>query len=282
MKRAYISILCIIFSAMCAFAVELVNPTGSRIIDHSSFHTGVDVMSKPGEKIFSMIVGKVIRLEGAENANWHGIIIKGTDDDSIYTLRILGVRPSIEAEAKTDAQTIIGVAEDPGIDFPGIKAYLHIELYQNGKRIDPTKFIASRLKDRPMVHPATAVDVDSRIDQLVYKAKNLEKESKYFEAIDVYTEALRCPSWESTNTNILHYIADNYARLGKFTEAVKVQKDMLMKLTSELNYSAGALPDKSLGVIAAVNTEESLRVLIANHSANLKAYEENKQTYINY
>jgi hypothetical protein len=95
-------------------------------------------------------------------------------------------------------------------------------------------------------------------------------------------EALKQPAWETTNTYILHYIADNYAQLGKFTEAVKTQKDMLTKLNYELEYSRGSLPNKNLGVIVSVNTEESLCVLIGNHSANLKAYEEKKQTYIHY
>ena len=57
---------------------------------------------------------------------------------------------------------------------------------------------------------------------------------------------------------------------------------MLTKLNYELEYFHGSLPNKSLGVIASVNTEESLRVLIGNHSANLKAYEEKKQTFIHY
>ena len=283
MKRVYIFILfisIIVLSSMCAFADT--PPTPGRIIDHSPFHTGVDVFSKPGEKIYSPIVGKVIRIEGAENVNWHGIIIKGSDDDSNYTLRILGIKPLIDVEAKVDARTILGTAEDPSIDFPGIKPYLHFELYQDGKRIDPIKFVAERLRDRSIIDAAVGIDYDSKIIQLVNKAKNLGKEAKYFEAINVYMEALKYPSWETTNTYILHYIADNYAQLGKFTEAVKRQKEMLQRLNYELEYSLGSLPNKSLGVIAAVNTEESLRVLIGNHSMNLKAYEEKKQTYIHY
>lgn len=286
MKRAYIFIpfiSIIILSSMCAFAGEpYVNPTGGRIIDHSPFHTGVDVFSKPGEKIYSMIVGKVIRIEGAENVNWHGIIIKGSDDDSNYTVRILGIKPLIDVEAKVNVRTVLGIAEDPGIDFPGIKPYLHFELYQDGKRIDPTQFVVERLRGRSIIDPAIWIDYNSKINQLVNRAKNLEGERKYFEAINVYMEALKYPSWETTNTYILHYIADNYARLGKFTEAARTQKEMLQKLNYELEYSLGSLPNKSLGVIAAVNTEESLRVLIGNHLMNLKAYEEKKQTYIHY
>jgi hypothetical protein len=268
---------------MCAFADEpYVNPTGGRIIDHSPFHTGVDVFSKPSEKIYSVIVGKVISIEGAENVNWHGIIVKGSNDDSKYIVRMLGIKPLIDVGAKVDTRTVLGFAEDPGIDFPGIKPYLHFELYQDNKRIDPTKFVAERLRDRPIIDPAVGIDYNSKINQLVNRAKNLEREKKYFEAINVYREALKYPSWETTNTYILHYIADNYAQLGEFTEAVKTQKEMLQRLNYELEYSLGSLPNKSLGVIAAVNTEESLRVLIGNHSLNLKAYKEKKQTYLHY
>jgi len=283
MKRAYIFVLfitIIALSSICAFADQL--PTRGRIIDHSPFHTGVDVFSKPGEKIYSPIVGKVTRIEDGENVNWHGIIIKGSDDDSNYTLRILGIKPLIDVEAKVDARTILGIAEDPSIDFPGIKPYLHFELYQDGKRIDPIKFVAERLRGRSIIDAAIGIDYNSKIIQLVNKAKNLGKEGKYFEAINVYMGALKYPSWETTNTYILHYIADNYAQLGKFAEAVKTQKEMLQRLNYELEYSLGSLPNKSLGVIAAVNNEESLHVLIGNHSMNLKAYEEKKQTYIHY
>jgi len=166
--------------------------------------------------------------------------------------------------------------------FPGVKPYLHIEVYQDGKRIDPTNFIAARIENRPIVCPAVKVDYNLKINNLIARAKGLEKDAKYLEAIDVYLEALKQPAWETTTTYILHYIADNYARLGNFAEAVRTQREMLRMLDYELKYSRGALPDKSLGVIAAVNTEESLSILIANHSANLKAYEENKQTYIHY
>jgi tetratricopeptide (TPR) repeat protein len=283
MKRVYIFILIIstiVISSMGTFAAT--PPTSGRIIDHSPFHTGVDVFSKPSEKIYSPIVGNVIRIERAENVNWHGIIIKGIDDDSNYTLRILGIKPLINVAAKVDARTILGIAEDPGIDFPGIKPYLHFELYQDGKRIDPIKFVTDRLPHRSIIDAAIGVDYDSKIIQLLNKAKNLGKDAKYSEAINLYLEALKYPSWETTNTYILHYIADNYAQLGKFAEAVKTQKEMLKRLNYELEYSLGSLPDKSLGIIAAVNTEESLRVLIGNHSMNQKAYEEKKQTYIHY
>jgi len=287
MNRKYVTIfLCISVVAFCSYIVfaseQFINPTGGKKIDHSTFHTGIDVFSKPGEKVYSIIVGKVLRVESDEKSSWRGLTIKGIGDDVNCTVRILGINPITDVGTKVDLQTVIGIAQDPSIEFPGIKSYLHIELYQDGKRVDPTKFIASRLKDRPMIHPAVGIDYDRKINQLVASAKNLEKETKYAEAINVYLEALKQPTWEATNTYILHYIADNYAQLGKFTEAVKTQKEMLTKLNFELEYSRGFLPNIRLGVIAAVNTEESLYVLIGNHSANLNAYEEKKQTYIHY
>jgi len=287
MKQKHVNIIiCIFVFAFylnIAFAGDLfVSPTSGKIINHSPFHTGIDVFSEPGEKVYSVIVGKVLRVESDDKSSWRGLIIGGMANDVNYTVRMLGITPIIDVGSKVDLQTAIGVAQDPGIVFPGVKPYLHIEVYRDGKRIDPTNFIAARIKNRPIVHPAVEVDYNLKINDLVAKAKSLEKDSKYLEAIDVYLQALKQPAWETTTTYIMHYIADNYAQLGKFAEVVKTQREMLRMLDYELKYSSGALPDKSLGVIAAVNTEESLRILIANHSANLKAYEENKQTYIHY
>jgi hypothetical protein len=182
MKRKHVSLilLCFFVVAFCsyvAFASELfVNPTGGKKINHSPFHTGIDVFSKPSEKVYSMIVGKVLRIESDEKSSWCGLTIKGNNDDVNYAVRILGINPITDVETKVDLQTAIGIAQDPSIDFPGIKPYLHIELYQDGKRIDPTNFIVSRLKDRPMVHPAVGIDCNRKINQLVDSAKGLERE----------------------------------------------------------------------------------------------------------
>lgn len=276
-------IFVIAFYLNVAFASDLfVSPTSGKIVNHSPFHTGIDVFSTPSEKVYSVIVGKILRIESDDKSGWRGLTIEGTANDAKYTVRMLGIIPIVNEGSEVDLQTAIGVAQDPGTVFPGVKPYLHIEVYQDGKRIDPTNFIAARIKNRPIVHPAAKVGYNLKINDLIAKAKDLEKETKYLEAIDVYLEAMKQPVWETTATYILHYIADNYARLGNFAEAVKTQREMLKTLDYELKYSSGALPDKSLGVIAAVNTEESLRILIANHSANLKAYEESKQTYIHY
>ncbi|MDH5409362.1 MAG: M23 family metallopeptidase, partial [Gammaproteobacteria bacterium] len=230
-------------------------------------------------KIFlSPISGKIARLEKSDISSWQGLVIEGIGSDSKYSARILGIRPSVKTGDSIEKGSVLGSTQDPRDQFNDLSPYLHIELYLNGKRIDPTKFVMEKIKTRPLIHPGRNSRFNFKHNRLVSEALQLEKTNKHDLAIEKYKQSLNYPSWESSNTYVMHYIANNYAKIGAFKKAVIVQNNMLHILKQELNYALGNLPSKKLGIIAASNSEQSLRILISNHSLNLEAYKSKKQT----
>lgn len=240
---------------------------GFRIIDHDPNHTGIDLKFFVGEAVTSPIDGVVqhIVANSTVTSKWRGLVINGTDDEDELHLRLLGIAAAVELGAPIKSGEFIGRIQDASKDFPGLRPYLHLEVYKNGARIDPTEWASENWPRRTIFYPRRGMgsrSVPWANLRLLSEAKRLENLEDYEGAVVTYEKALRWPDWEVTNTAIYRWIAQTYALLGRFDAAARAQETYLQSLRLELQFSEGALPDASLGTIAAVQTPESLRIYI--------------------
>ena len=115
---------------------------GFRIIDHDPNHTGIDLKFFVGEAVTSPIDGVVqhIVANSTVTSKWRGLVINGTDDEDELHLRLLGIAAAVELGAPIKSGEFIGRIQDASKDFPGLRPYLHLEVYKNGARIDPTEW----------------------------------------------------------------------------------------------------------------------------------------------
>jgi tetratricopeptide (TPR) repeat protein len=258
-------------------------------VDHSHYHMGRDVGCRPGERVTSPLRGVVAGFVApvTPRSHWQGIVLRGTGRDAGLMVRILGIRPTVSIGTGVDTFTVIGRAQDARDDYSDLRPYLHVELYEGGIRTDPVDWLlgatSREWRERhPFMDPQAQSELFFRHDQLLSAGLLRELAGDYGAAIRRYTEALDYPKWEDTQSEAYHYLARSQAALGDFEEATITQQALLALLEFELACSEGELPDHALGPVAACRGPDSLRLLIHNHTLNLRAYEARRQTVYIY
>lgn len=261
---------------------DVANKIGGKIIDHDAKHTGIDLFSQPGKKFFAPITCKVIRIEKDTVSDWTGLIIEGYENYKNLKLRILGVKPSVKVGQEVKRGELLGITQDPRIEYSDIRPYIHFELYDNNKLVNPIDLAKKIFQDRPIINAGSDSNFMFPRHKFFDEAQLLGSRGDFRGAIVKYKQSLKYPYWEITNNNVYHYLADNYAKLGEFSNAVQAQSKLVEILKMELEFASRNIPDKKLGVIAAVNSVDSLMILINAHEANLSSYESHGQTVIYY
>ncbi len=100
-------------------------------------HGGLDLVKKEGQAIYAPISGKMTRhpnpYEGDNVLN--GVEVVGTK----YKVKIFYVEPSVKIGQRVRKGQKIGTAQSVAKKYgAGMTNHVHIEYYQDGKRIDPT------------------------------------------------------------------------------------------------------------------------------------------------
>jgi len=280
--KSYLLIVLLISLVGELHATSQVNPTGGEVINHGPWHTGVDLDSSPGEKLTFPIASEVMRIETDLVSSWRGIILRGTGDYSGYKFRLLGLQPFVEPGATIGKNTIIGEVQDPRHEFPDLNPYIHFEVYENDTLIDPTPLASEFFPDRKIVNPGAKSSFMFPHYKLLNEAAAWRGDGEIELEIIAYEKALKLPDWETIPIFALHHLADSYASIGDFENAVRVQEKLVRVLRLQLEFAAGKVPSAELGVIAAVNREQSLNILINAQTMNLDAYKANEQTAIHY
>jgi hypothetical protein len=274
-------ILLTLFSATVN-AAEFVNPTGGRAINHDPGHKGVDLYSQPNEEFFFPVPTEVIRIEKDQISNWEGLSLRGKNQYAKYSFRILGIKPSVKLNQQLSEIEILGLTQDPAKEFKGIKPYVHFEVYENGALINPTEIAKKLFPKRPTINAGIESGYNFPFYSYLDEGKEYESKGELNKAKESYISALKFPLWEIAPNGAMQSLANCYAELSDFQNAVRVQEMLIDSLKLQKNYSLGSIPSPKLGVIAAVNSEESLNILIAAHEANLSAYKSNEKTLVRY
>lgn len=111
---------------------------GNRI--GTRYHGGVDFVTTPGEKIFSPISGKVVRISDAYKSNNNGLKAIVIESNG-YTTKVLYVNPSssVTVGSKVKAGSVIGKAQDLSVKFKGdMTNHVHLTILdQQGRRVSP-------------------------------------------------------------------------------------------------------------------------------------------------
>lgn len=106
-------------------------------------HAGVDIAVSPYSSIYSPMDGYVTRMYNVytDTTEYKGIEISGTGLYSGYSMKIMYMQPDTAMIGQyVYRYDILGYAQDISARYSGITPHVHIEVYQNGVRIDPTPF----------------------------------------------------------------------------------------------------------------------------------------------
>lgn len=107
-------------------------------------HKGIDLVVKPGEKVYSPFSGTLIRLENAYVAN--GLTFQGvkifTDDDKLE-VDVLYIIPTVATNDKVSKGQLIGYAQDVSAAYgSAMIPHIHVEHKDrlSNQFIDPTNY----------------------------------------------------------------------------------------------------------------------------------------------
>ncbi|MFO7767528.1 MAG: hypothetical protein R6W82_00995 [bacterium] len=250
----------------------------------STEHAGRDVLADMGEDVLSPIQGQVLShvVPVHLDSEWTGIVVEGTGADSNRVVRLLGLMPTVPVGAKVGEGEILGQVRKVDRSLKGVDPYLHVELYVDGEREDPDRFLRDRWPDSREAHPTYDASGNDRLRKTLQKAFKAERGRDYKKAAKLFREALPETWFEVTNTDILHYLARSVANLGDYDLAAEYQETMVGLLEKELEYAEGHLPDPELGSIARFMKAYPLRIYLTHMRANLEAYRRDQQTIYVY
>ncbi len=250
----------------------------------STEHAGRDVIAERGDDVRSLISGKVLSHVRPVHldSEWTGIVIEGAGADSSFAVRLLGLIPTVDVGTELERGDVLGEVVAVDRSLRGVDPYLHIEVYRDGHREDPVKFLSERWPDSREAHPTYRASGNTDLRKTLEKAFKAEKERDYEEAVEFFEKALPEPWFEVTNTDILHYLARSLVNMAEFERAEECQQLMVALLEKELAYAEGSLPDQELGSIARYMEPAALRIYLTHMKANLEAYRRDQQTVYVY
>lgn len=109
----------------------------------SRLHNGIDLAAQVGESVFAGIYGKITRhlRVYSNDPRYIGLEIQGTGIHSSYKMKLFYVDQMLPAGTVVSPSSIVGKAQNIAAKYSGITNHVHIELYQNGQRINPSSFI---------------------------------------------------------------------------------------------------------------------------------------------
>jgi len=110
-------------------------PRGSRR------HRGIDLVVSPGEIILSPMDAVVVREAAPyeDDAAYRGLLLRGLGEWIGYELKMFYLVPT--AAGTLRAGDPLGLAQDISLKYPGITNHIHLELWHQGRTIDPTPFL---------------------------------------------------------------------------------------------------------------------------------------------
>jgi len=103
----------------------------------SHLHKGIDVVTRPMQRILSPIDGDVIReaFPYPDDPAMRGILIRGVGDHAGFEVKLFYVLGLFSG--RTKAGGLIGHAQDLTTKYPGITNHVHLEVFRNRLQIDP-------------------------------------------------------------------------------------------------------------------------------------------------
>lgn len=104
-------------------------------------HNGIDLIVSLGEPIYSPISGRIVKTRPyADDHNFHGVRIYGKGKHEGMMVKIFYMKPVLTSSEVREGEQI-GQAQAISTKYtPSMKDHIHIEVYLNNQRVDPTPY----------------------------------------------------------------------------------------------------------------------------------------------
>ena len=110
-------------------------------------HMGVDICAWPGQEVVAWTHGLVYMRPARpyeDDDRFSGVLLQRADKSEVKLL-YMAPREGLSPGTLLQPGDIIGRAQDLRVKYIGITPHLHIELWQNGERVDPSELISGEM-----------------------------------------------------------------------------------------------------------------------------------------
>ncbi len=247
--------------------------TGAGPVDPQPYPTGVDIAFVAG---LPLVLSRAASLQRADlppprQPGWPSLVASvDNPGQPALTIRLLGVAAQVRPGQAVPTGQVLGLVADAAPLWPGIANHVTLEVYLDGKRVDPRPWLARLLPQigtvpggggmAQLAPPAQATQLWPQW-ALRAEAVQLAQRGDNRAALARLRAALRLPAWKTSNLDLAEdagYAAQ--AAQNKRAEAAALQ--LALRLArAEIPYAQGMLPVPLLGPVSAARSPASLFAL---------------------
>lgn len=100
-------------------------------------HSGLDFEAKPGQAVLAPISGKIRRIQVyASDPRWRGLAIKNGN----LEVKLFYMQPLANLPVSVERGQVVGNMQDRAATSPGMINHLHVEVWVDGKHVNPASF----------------------------------------------------------------------------------------------------------------------------------------------
>lgn len=233
--------------------------------DPQPYPTGVDLGFVPGLPLTLARPASLQRAElpPARQIGWPSLVATVENPGKALTIRLLGVAAKARPGEPIAAGQPLGLVADAAPLWPGIANHVTLEVYIDGKRVDPRPWLARLLPQGVPMSAAPPAQAAVLWPQWALRAEalRLAKQGDNRTALARLRAALRLPAWKASNLDLAED-ASFAARAAqdRRAEAAALQHALGL-LRAEIPYAQGMLPAPLLGPVSAARSPASLYAL---------------------
>lgn len=237
----------------------------AQVRDDRAYPTGLDLGIAANAPLVLSRTVTVVRAEipPAQQPGWPSLVVDLVGEGPVISLRFLGVVAQLRPGARAEAGQSLGNAADSTQIWPGLPNHLTLEIYQDGRRIDPRQLAPRLLPRAPVLDlqpPASANTLWPQWQLRAEAASLAAADPKA--AISRLRSALRYPGWKISNLDIVEDLVAASGAIADQAVRVAAVRHGMMLARAELNYAQGQLPEPLLGPVSASRNPQYLQALL--------------------
>ena len=253
--------------------------TAHKAPNEQPYPTGIDLGFPAGAPIAFTRPATLIRADKPQGKTaqgkqlgWPSLVAELAMQDGPLTVRLVGASASLRPGEKQQAGQPLALAADPTPIWPGLPGHVTLEVYRDGKRLDPTPWAIRLLPQGLPVQLTLPADAANAWPQWKLRGEayaSARKDAKA--AVSQLRGAMRYPAFKASNLDLAEDLALAAAAAGdKLTQAAALRRSIRLA-QAEMAYAEGGLPEIILGPVSAARHPAALQAILNRNEAALTA-----------
>ncbi|WP_428249447.1 hypothetical protein [Ferrovibrio sp.] len=243
--------------------------------DPQPYPTGVDLGFVAGLPLALTRPASIQRadLPAQRLMGWPSLVATVENSGKPLTIRLIGVAARARPGDSVAAGQAIGLVADAATLWPGVANHITLEVYLDGRRVDPRPWVARLLPQGVTVQPMPPAQANVLWPQWALRAEavRLAQQKDGRTALARLRAAMRLPAWKASNLDLAEDIGLAAQGLGDKPAEAAALRRALDLARAEIPYAQGQVPVALLGPVSAARSPASLYALEKRLAARLGA-----------